>query len=189
MFFLESVPIVCMVLFISINHSSGKWRGTIKTSEFKELMLNAVALNAILDVDECLGRLGWMRSHISMNFTKENRDFTTKGLPLGLIARIVHPSPFFAKWVNLSWERQYVVLILTCNILPFFMKCVNMSHPVQILCCLPSLSFGIMIIQNLVENVTVLLFYPPPTIARSLLHYPAASLIFAWLLLLSSSYP
>jgi hypothetical protein len=26
-------------------------------SEFKELMLNAVALNAILDVDECLGRL------------------------------------------------------------------------------------------------------------------------------------
>ena len=36
-----------------------------------------------------------------------------------------------------------------------------MSHPFQILCCLPSLSFGIIIIQNLVENVTVFLFYPP----------------------------
>ena len=47
-----------MVWFFSFQ-SSGKWRVTIKASELKELMLNAVALNAILDVDECLGRLDW----------------------------------------------------------------------------------------------------------------------------------
>ena len=54
MFLLESVPMEWFFSYQSLQWQRGSM---LNFSEFKELMLNAVALNAILDVDECLGRL------------------------------------------------------------------------------------------------------------------------------------